>query len=192
MHLKHVLAAIILTAAAPVFAQVTPSATRGGLPLVVGGGYSNFNTDWSGRIEGTTVWVDWNFYSGPAVLHGFGIEAEARDLNYGWKPSLKRMRFLTGGGGPIYTWRHYRNIHPYAKFIIGLGGIDFYSRTPYDHDTRTVYAPGGGIEYRGWHNVWVRADYQYQFWTNFFNHNALNPAGVTIGATYDFRRGHHH
>jgi opacity protein-like surface antigen len=112
---------------------------------------------------------------------------EARDLNYDRTGSDPKLRMDTVSGGAIYTWRHYRNVHPYAKFLVGYGSIDFSSSRPnYTHDSRTVYAPGGGLDYRVYRNVWVRGNYEYQAWTDFFNHHALNPQGFTIGAAYDF------
>jgi hypothetical protein len=151
--------------------------------------YSNYSTDWSGRLAGPTLWIDWNFYRGPSVLRGLGIEVEGRDLNYTRTGGDPKLRQDTVEGGAIYSCLHYRNFHPYAKFLAGYGSIDFNVNLPgYTHDSRTVYAPGGGVEYRAWRNVWVRSDYEYQFWTDFFHHHALNPNGLTIGVPYDFRR----
>src|ERR1035441_7194948 len=99
MRLKLVLAALCLTAALPIFSQVAPAATEGGLPLVVGAGFSDYNTDWSGRLAGATVWADWNFYHGPSFLHGFGIEVEGRDLNYVRTGADPNLRQDTAGGG---------------------------------------------------------------------------------------------
>ena len=189
--LKMLVAVFVAGAAIPAFSQVTPTATGGGLPLSVGIGYSNYHTDWSGRLGGSMVWVDWNFYQQPSFLHGFGIEVEARDLNYGRTGAEPKLRMDTAAGGAIYTWRHYHKFHPYAKFLVGFGSIDFSPLAPnYSHDTRTVYAPGGGLDYRVYRNVWVRGNYEYQFWPYFINHHALNPNGVTIGASYDFRHIH--
>jgi opacity protein-like surface antigen len=193
MHGNLVLAALFLAATLPASAQVTPSSQQSGVPLVVGVGFSNFYSDWNGRLNGATLWADWNFNQGPSFLQGFGIEVEGRDLNYGRTGSVPNLRQDTAEAGVIYTWRHYRNIHPYGKFIAGLGSIDFQHITPtYSHDTRTVWASGGGVEYRAWQHVWVRGDYEYQFWTDFFNHHALNPNGVTVGVAYDFGHIHAH
>lgn len=186
MRLKLVLAALFLAAAIPVFSQVAPAATEGGLPLVVGAGFSDFYSDWNGRLAGPTVWVDWNFYHGPSFLHGFGIEVEGRDLNYGRTGGVPNLRQDTAEGGAIYTWRHYRNFHPYAKYLIGFGSIDFPPYGTYSHDTRTVLIPGGGAEYRAYRNIWVRGDYEYQYWRHIFGPHDLNPNGVTIGVSYDF------
>jgi opacity protein-like surface antigen len=194
MRLKLVLAALFLAAAIPAFSQVAPAATEGGLPLVVGAGFSDFYTDWNGRLAGATVWADWNFYHGPSFLHGFGIEVEGRDLNYGRTGDVPNLRQDTAGGGAIYTWRHYRNFHPYGKFLLEYGSTDFKTTANlnYKHDTRTVDAPGGGLEYRAFRNIWVRGDYEYQFWTDFFHHHTMNPQGFTIGVSYDFKHIHAH
>ena len=179
-------------------AQVVPAAEQHGLPLVVGVGFSDFNSDWNygvrgGRLAGGTVWADWNFYGAPSFLHGLGIEAEARDLNYARTGNVPNMRQDTAQIGAIYTWRHYQRVHPYAKYLAGLGSIDFQHTDPhYSHDTRTVYTPGGGVEYRAWRNVWVRGDYEYQFWTDFFRHHTMNPNGVTLGVSYDFGHSYAH
>jgi len=192
LNVRLLLAAFFVTAAVPVFSQVVPSATQGRLPLVVGGGVSDYYTDWSGRLLGPSVWVDWNLYRGPSVLRGFGLEAEGRDLNYdrtGYTPNLRQDTAL---GGVRYTFHRFRDLHPYAKFLAGIGSIDFtLAGDPhYKHDTRTVIAPGGGLEYRVWRNAWVRADYEYQFWSELFNTGALNPQGLTLGVSYDLGNIH--
>ena len=202
MHLKHVLATLFLTAALPLFSQVVPSATRGGGgigALVVGAGFSDYDVDWGhGRMEGGALWIDWSPNMGPSFLHGLGIEAEARDISLG-RSSTQPSNFRqdTGGGGVIYHWHHYRNFHPYGKFLISLGSFDFRNGVPnapnYNHDTRNVYAPGGGLEYRIIRNIWVRADYEYQYWPHLFKpNNVVNPQGFTVGASYDLSHIHVH
>jgi opacity protein-like surface antigen len=191
MRLKFVLAALFLaaTSALPAIAQVVPSATRGGLPLEVGGAYSMYYTDWSGNISGPTVWVEWTHLP---FIHGLGLEAEGRDLNYGRTGSTPTLRMDTAEGGAIYRWRHFHRFDPYIKFDGGIGSIDFPDpKIPYyTHDTRTVYAPGGGGEFRVFRNVWVRGDYEYQMWPDFIRGHTLDPTGFTIGAVYDL--GHLH
>jgi opacity protein-like surface antigen len=197
MRSKFVLAALFLAGTCPAFSQVAPSASGGGLPFVVGAGVSDFSLDFGmgRRMEGVTVWVDWNLYRAPSLLRGLGIEFEGRDIDINRPSSLSRMRQDTGDGGVIYTWRRYRNFHPYAKYLAGIGSIDFpppFANEPlYTHTTNFVSSPGGGLEYRAFRNIWVRGDYEYQFWPNLFSRQtALNPNGVTIGASYDFRGIH--
>jgi opacity protein-like surface antigen len=183
------LLALLAAAAVPALSQVVAEANEGGIPLSIGVGYSNFASDWSGRLAGPTLWIDWNPYGGPSFLRGFGIEAEGRDLNYERTGGVGNLRQDTAEGGLLYTWRRHRNFHPYGKFLVGYGSIDFtlHNDPYYHHDSRTLLAPGGGVEFRAWRNVWVRGDYEYQFWRDFFNHHALNPQGPTIGISYDIK-----
>jgi opacity protein-like surface antigen len=146
-------------------------------------------------MEGGALWIDYSF-TGPAILHGFGIEAEARDISLGRGPGVpSNFRLDTAGGGVIYTWRHFNNLKPYVKFLDSYGGIDWDNPVPnFKHETRSVPAVGGGIEYRVFRSIWVRGDYEYQFWPDIDisrpnSTHVLNPQGFTIGAMYDFR--HH-
>src|ERR1700733_10039623 len=182
MRLIFAITVILLTAGTPLLSQVAPATNDGGgPPLVIGAGFSDFHTDWSGRLGGPAIWINWNFYDGPSFLRGFGVEAEGRDLNYLRSGGDPKLRQDTVGGGPIYTWRRFYKVHPYGKFLIGYGSMDFTTGDPnYTHDTRTGYTPGGGAEYRSFPHIWVRGDYEYQFWTDFFHHHAMNPQGFTV------------
>jgi Outer membrane protein beta-barrel domain len=184
------LSAVLL--AVPVFpgyAQVPAAATQSGIPLVVGGGFSDFAIDWGPgtRMEGISAWVD--FYPGglPSVLHGLGVEVEGRDINFGRPSAISKMRQDTVQSGPIYAWDHYSKFRPYVKYLMGVGSIDFPPVGTYSHDTFGVFSPGAGVEYHAWRHVWIRGDYQYQFWRQTFGPDDLNPNGFTIGASYDFR-----
>ena len=190
MCLKIVLTVFVLVAGIPAFCQVSPQASRKGLPLTIGAGYSNYRTDLSGRLSGPVLWADWNFYGRPDYLQGFGIEVEARDLNYDRTGSMPNLRMDTATAGLIYRWRRFDRFSPYGKFLVGFGSIDFISSNPtYKHDTRTVYSPGAGLEYRLFPQVWLVANYEYQVWPGLFR-NSLNPEGFTLGAAFDFRRSH--
>lgn len=123
------------------------------------------------------------------------MDAEVRDIEFGRPNTVSpNFKLVTGSGGPIYTVRRFRNFQPYGKWLFGLGSFDFHVRDPYyTHDTRTVFAPGGGFLYRLHHHLWVRADYEYQFWPDLFpNKNnphggTLDPQGFTLGFSYDFK-----
>jgi len=183
-----------------VFSQVVPSAEgSSGPPLAIGAGLSVYNTDWSGRyMEGGALWVDWSV-TGPSILHGFGLEAEARDISLGRGGASSgvpsNFRLDTAGGGIIYKWHHFHNLKPYVKFLESYGGIDWDNPDPkFKHETRAVPAVGGGVEYRVFRSIWLRGDYEYQFWPaiDILRPNSthiLTPQGFTIGALYDFR--HH-
>lgn len=157
---------------------------------MVGAGFSNFSIDYGPgrRMNGITAWIDYYPQFLPRKLQGLGIEAEGRDINFARPSVLTKMRQDTILGGGIYSWNHYEKLRPYAKFLVGIGSIDFPSPNAYSHDTFLTSAPGAGVEYRLWRSVWVRGDYEYQFWHHTFGNDDLNPQGFTIGASYDFRR----
>jgi opacity protein-like surface antigen len=189
MDRKSVAAIFFVAASLPLFSQVVPSAMEGGLPLDVGVGFSNYDVDWGhSRMDGATLWVDYTVKRVPSLLYGIGLEVEARDisLNHGDKPA--NFRQDTAGGGVTYAWPHFRNFHPYGKFLLGYGSIDF-ANIPnlpnYKHDSRTVYATGGGLKYRFFRHIWVRADYEYQIWPDLLGHTG-DPQGFTVGSSYDF------
>jgi hypothetical protein len=94
----------------------------------------------------------------PSFLSGLGLEIEARDISIGRSSSqLPNYREDTAGGGPIYTWRHYRNFRPYGKYLVQFGSTDSRTGNPtHSHDTRTVYVPGVGLEFRVFRNMGAR------------------------------------
>jgi hypothetical protein len=189
MRSKLVLAALLTLSTLPVFAQVAPAVKIGGLPLGVGAGVSDYSVDYgpSRRMIGISAWADYD------IFHGLGIEAEGTSI-FADKPSaLQRMRQDTIKGGVIYRTRSFFGVRPYVKGLGGLASIDFPSRNPlYTHDTYTMYAFGGGGEYRVWKTLYARADYEYQFVPQYQGRNTLNPNGFTIGATYYLRGLHKH
>ncbi len=172
------------------YGQVAQAAEEGNLPLMLGVGTSDYSIDWgqNRRMVGITGWADWRFKGLPSAIRGLGIEIEAHHIAYDRPTGLIRMRQDSGLGGPMYQWRHYDRIQPYGRFMIGFGSIDFDdSLNPYyTHDTRTILAPGGGVNVRAWRSVYIRADYEYQFWRKLFGPNDLTPQGFSIGAAYDF------
>jgi hypothetical protein len=184
------LVALFACAVTQVFAQTAPAASESNFPLAVGGGLSSYNPDWAyGRMLGVAGWVDYTPNHVPSFLRGFGIEAEARDLNFGRASHIpKPLVEKTAGGGLIYTSRRYRNFHPYGKFLESYGSITWDNApAKYRHDTRTVTSAGGGFEVHAYRRVWVRADYEYQFWPHLLG-KTLDPSGFTLGATYHFGR----
>lgn len=202
MRSKYVLAALFLAAAARVFPQTAPAAFEGPSRIFVGGGISGYNANFYGNyiMEGATLWVDIYSNLGPSFLHGLGVEAEARDICFG-RPADQPSNLAeqTGGGGAIYSWRHFPRFSPYAKFLWEHANIDFDFGIPnYGHDTRDLYAGGVGVDYRLRRNVWLRAGYEEQYWQRLFqNHKVstptgivLRPQGVTVGVSYSVHFRH--
>lgn len=188
MNIKLFLSALIFSAAVSIYGQVAPAATEKGLPLKFGLGYSTYYTDWNGYLSGPTFWADWRFRRVPNRLQGIGVEIEGRDLNYQRTGIVSNLRMDAAGGGPIYTWQHFRRTQPYGKFLVEFGSIDFTipGIPNYKHDTRVVRAPGAGLNYGVFQNLWVRADFEYQVWPQLGHGNSLTPYGFTFGVAYDF------
>jgi Outer membrane protein beta-barrel domain len=181
--------AVLVTTVMPAYSQVAPAASQGGVPLVVGGGFSDFSIDWGPgqRMEGITAWADWYLKGLPASLNGLGVEAEGRDIDFGRPAVITKMRQDTGIGGPIYAFNRYHNFRPYVKYLFGIGSLEFPPAGTYSQDTFLVMGPGGGLEYHAWGHIWIRGDYEYQFWHHTFGPTDLTPTGFTVGASYDFR-----
>jgi hypothetical protein len=174
---------------ATAFAQVAPSARDGGpIPVVLGGGYSNFSMDWGSghRSSGITAWAD--VYPFHGIVRNLGIEGEGRASR--WGNPIPNLREDTVQGGVIYSWSRYSRIRPYAKYLVGVGSIDFpasQSAPNYTHDTFTVTSIAVGADFQIHQHIWIRAEYQYQWWPGAFGHT-LTPNGITAGAHWDFRR----
>lgn len=195
MHWKslriQVFTAIFSIAVIPACAQVVPQGEHNTSPFTVGVGVSDFATDWgSSRMVGITATLDWRLPFRARLLRDLEMEAEGRELDW-FKPSgLNQLRQETGLGGAKYTFYRHRRAGLYAKFLAGFGGVYFPPSGTYSHDTRTVLAPGGGIDFRVGHGISVRADYEYQYWHALFGPHDLTPNGVTVGATYNFGARH--
>ncbi len=189
MRSKLVLAAILVLSSFPAVAQVAPAVKIKSLPIGIGAGLTDYSLDYgpSRRMIGASAWVDYN------IFHGLGIEAEGTSIFAAKPKAITRMQQDTIKGGVIYKAHSVFGIHPYAKYLYGLARIDFPSRNPlYTHDTFSMSAAGGGVEYRVWKTLNVRADYEYQFWQHYLGKGTLDPNGFTIGATYYLRGVHRH
>jgi opacity protein-like surface antigen len=196
------LALFFLCSAFSAHAQVEPitKATEDETHFAIGAGFSGYSPDQGkGHLLGGTLWMDYTPGWGPSLLRGISIEAQARDLNYGRSSSESpNLREEVAEGGAMYSWRGYRNFRPYGKFLVGYGNRNASGRTGYRfHDSRTITAAGGGLEFRAAQHVWVRADYEYQFWPDMvFNNKTgkpraqIHPQGLTVGVLYHFNRPH--
>jgi opacity protein-like surface antigen len=182
--------------AVPAFSQVAPAATGGGgMTFAVGGGVSDYHMDFGhGNDWGGTLWLDGNLNLGSPLLQGLAIEVEARDLSFDRSPGLpNNMRTDTLGGGVKYSWRRFHDIRPYAKVLASYGSLDLYKHGY--HWTWVEWAPGGGIEYRPFGRIWLRADYEYQVWPGVIKYPHtfdLDPQGFTFGAVYEIGHPHSH
>ena len=204
--LKVPLAIILACVTYSAQAQVVPTASQKITPFSIGAGLSAFNNpDFApGHILGGTLLIDYIPERVPWHLRGIGLEAEARDLNYGRSPTIStKIREDTVEGGVIYSWPRYRKVRPYGKLMFGYGNADYLIGISPTHPTgaynqsRTLACGGGGVEFRVLKSLWVRADYEYQSWPDFFKHSGttipagrLDPQGFTLGAMYHLSRPH--
>lgn len=204
MRSKLVLAALVAFSILPAVAQVAPAAKVSGLPLGVGVGLTDYNTDyyrpelpyWSGRMIGIAAWADYS------IWHGFGVEVEGNSIFANAPKAYDKFGRTVYGGlkeesaqvGITYKYHPIHRFRPYAKALGGIGRIDFPSVNPfYTQEDSALFSVGGGVEYKAWRTVFVRADYEYQFWKGFRSGTqTLNPNGFTIGATYYLRGVHRH
>lgn len=188
---KWFLAAVFIAGALPLSAQSNFSAAEGTWPVIVGGGLSRFNLDYpnvgSSSMEGPTLWADWVRI--PFVPRQLGVEAEWRKISLNAPSAAPQLRTSSFLGGPTYTLNVSR-LALYGKGMIGYGSIHFPAYGAYQTDSRTIRGVGGGAEYRAWNSVWVRGDYEYQWWPNLFVTGGMHPSGLTFSVGYDLRTLH--
>jgi len=205
MRSKLVLAALLTLSTLPAFSQVAPAAKISGLPLGIGAGISDFDTDyyrpylpyWSGRMVGVSAWADYS------IFHGIGVEVEGNST-FANKPTPRgpdstttfygSLKEQTIQGGFIYKYHPIYHIRPFVKALGGVGRVDFPNTSPYyTSENSGVYSIGGGIEYKVWRTVFLRGQYEYQWWNDFRQGSQkLNPNGLSVGATYYLRGVHRH
>lgn len=206
MRSKLVLAALLTLTTLPVFSQVAPAAKISGLPLGVGVGLVDYDTDyyrpylpyWSGRMIGISAWADYS------IFHGLGVEVEGASI-FANKPT-PRVYGVTGAtfygslkeetvqGGFIYKYHPVYHVRPFVKALGGVGRIDFPDIDPfYTEENAGLFSVGGGLEYPVWRNLNIRGQYEYQWWRGFRSGSQpLHPNGLTVGATYYLRGVHRH
>ena len=203
MRSKLVLAALLTLTTLPLFSQVGPAVKISGVPLGVGVGLVDYDTDyyrpyladWSGRMIGVSVWANYPVY------RGFGVEAEASSI-FANKPkpvvpngeiSYGSVKEEVAQGGIIYKFHETHKLHPYLKAMGGFGRVNFPNVDPfYTSENAGVYSAAGGVEYKAWRTIFIRGQFEYQWWKGFRGNEGFNPAGFTVGATYYLRGVHRH
>ena len=184
---------LLIFIANPVLPQAAPAAKVAKAPMAVGAGVSAFHPDLGhGPLWGGTLWIDYVLPHMPWYLDGIGLEVEARDLSlFRTASQSPNLREDTVEGGMIYSLRYSHRYRPFVKALWGYGNTDYQGHNGIRyHDSRTINMVGGGLEVLASHNIWVRADYEYQFWPDFFKATKppgkLTPQGITVGAVYRF------
>lgn len=181
------------------FAQVVPAATEGhSSQWSFGGGMAGFNPDLGHeRLYGGTLWVDYSLAKLSPALRGAAVELEGRDMSLDHQRTSPVLRLDTVDLGATYTLDDFHGIRLYAKLLSGLGNADYLTGLPPRryNQSRTVTSFGGGLEYLVYRRIWVRLDYEYQYFPDFFyvdtpKQAPLDPQGFTVGAVYRFSRRH--
>lgn len=163
--------------------QASPTATRRA-DLQVGGG----------------IVVDYSNYD-PDTLKGLAVYATL-DLTNRWGGEIAFHNGRSGNGDQVYErtyevgpryHRTYGIFSPYIKGMYGRGVFNFPNNTA--NLAYNLFAGGGGVDVRVRPYLNVRADYEFQRWSN-FPPQGLTPQLVTFGVAYHFpgglRRGQHY
>ena len=187
-------ALLLILVAGSASAQAVYSASEDHPRLSIGVGVSMFSQDWGHNPHPLGIAYNIDYHPPlPRFLDDLNIEAQGRNLiwNRGTLPVTGAPivpRTETLGGGLVYHphWVRFHKFEPYIKVLESYGYIHFAEDdVPYNHDSRTVTAIGGGVDYRLIHRITLRADYEYQWWPELFGPNALTPHGFTISALYN-------
>lgn len=119
------------------------------------------------------------------------LEAEARFLHWGGLTNLSESSYMAGPRVPLF--RH-RQITFNAKLMFGRANIT----VPPKHTgsgSYLAYAPGALVEYRLNRRMFIRGDYERQFWPGWKGirtavsdgTGALTPNGLSVGVSYALR-----
>lgn len=176
MFKKILITASLLGTSVVLHAQAIPTATRKS-SIQVGAGFSNANTDYlPNRVNGTTIYGDWDFY------HHLGVEGEFRYIKDG-KTNVYEKTYEIG---PRYSRTYHGRFSPYVKGLYGRGVFNFtYLGQTTANLAYNLVAVGGGLDYKALRFLNLRGEYEYQHWFG-FPPNGLTPSVVTVGAAYRF------
>ena len=170
---------------------------------MAGAELSAFNPDWgcassspfcsTEELYGPTAFFDFD-------LHGkYGVEGEARWLHFNGNAGEVESNYLAG---PRYRLVRFHRLDGWFKLDVGGGWITTsgYPAAGSLKGSYFVYAPGGTVDYRLTHRLYVRGDYEWQVWPSFAgpptynpttgavmqNSAGLTPNGFSVGVAYRF------
>jgi hypothetical protein len=199
---KFGLVALLLFPAA-LIAQNSESATGGEAAITAGVEFSSFNPDW-GCLNSAPFGCSDELYGPTAVfdfdLHQkYGLEGEARWLHYHGIGGQVESNYVAG---PRYRLFRFHRLTGWGKLGLGGGWITTpdYPAAGSLKGSYFIYAPGGTLNYRLSHTIFLRADYEWQFWPSFAgppsynsttgqvlqNNSGLTPNGLSVGVVYRF------
>jgi hypothetical protein len=183
-------------------AQSSESATGGEGRIMAGAEMSAFNPDWgcttsspfcNEELIGPTAFFDFDLHQ------KYGIEGEARWLHWHGPGGEIESNYLAG---PRYRAFYHGRFTGWLKLELGGGWITTinYPAAGSLKGSYFVYAPGGTVNYRLTHRIFIRGDYEWQVWPSFAgpptynpttgttlqNNSGLTPNGFSVGIAYRF------
>jgi hypothetical protein len=194
---------VFLLVPAALIAQSSESATGGEATITAGTELSAFNPDWgcatsspfcsTEELYGPTAFFDFD-------VHGkYGVEGEARWLHFNGNQGEVESNYVAG---PRYRLLKYHRLDAWFKVELGGGWITTqgYPAAGSLKGSYFATAQGGTIDYRLSRRLFVRGDYEWQFWPSFAgpptynstmgtvvqNANGLTPNGFSFGVGYRF------
>jgi opacity protein-like surface antigen len=180
--LLSLLLSLVIGLPAALHAQATAAATRGGISQV-GVTYTLSNEDqYIGKyLQGMS------FFGTFDLNNHIGIEGDVHLVSL--FKSYFDYKESSYDGGVRYVL-HYRRFHPYGKGLVGIG----HATAPNPNQivggstpgTYFLFALGTGVDYSVNDKINIRADFEYQRWTNFPPHG-LTPPLFNVGVAYRFR-----
>jgi opacity protein-like surface antigen len=166
-------------------AQVVAAGKGGNQQLYVGATAASFDPDYGyQRLYGIGAYGDYN------LTPRLGAEAEVRFYRFNQLANIHEDSYLVG---PRYSY-HRRRYTLSAKALVGLGYFNFPANAA--HGTYFAIGVGGGLDYRLSRRIYIRGEYEYQFWPGFVGPpdpnpvplanrpNGLTPNGFAVGASY--------
>jgi hypothetical protein len=199
-YFPHILAAFVCSLAVAAYSQVlAPGSEHDGLPITVGAGASYMNPSFNGgSLLGETLWIDMA-PPVPVRLQGLGLEIEGEEIGTAKPTNATQVREQVAAGGVTYSFGYFRRFEPHVKFMEGFGNAEYVPNGHRFNQTRSVTIAGGGFTYPFAAGLSARADYEYQWWPNFWvkapayiSGPALTPSGVSVGLTYRLSTIHLH
>jgi hypothetical protein len=183
---------LAVTGVGTAWGQAEPTAAQA-LGLSVFGGPSGVLTDvFSGHNLSITAGADLTF----RPFFGVTPSAEVRGMYPLNSGTIAGEKELLGG---LKLSKNWGVLHPYGELLAGRGEIDFQhggynnGRLIFKSTTSPVFSGGLGVEVDVTRRWGVRADYQYQFWTDYPPlPGIVNPQVVTGSVVYHFDFNHHY
>ncbi len=195
MYRKLCLVALSVSLSATLSAQIRPSAEGGsGGSAQIGAEISTFNPDygclhssaftcWNNQLIGIAPFMDTR-----RMFPRTGIEAQARFLHWRGPGSLTESSYMVGPRIGLYR---FKEISINAKLMAGRASLTV-PKGAQGAGSYFAFAPGGLVEYRLNRRMFLRGDYEYQFWPTFKGIHtattdgtgALTPNGLSIGVSY--------